>query len=218
MKSYTELSSRERLALTDEEIRDYAKRELLMKGTKITVEPEKPKVTPDDIIKKMDHILIFTVAGNHFANESDARDFVDTKRYDTKYPNYAYDTPFYVPIEKDSYLNGISSKLVPTYESFEKYSSEYEESKKDMKIYTALKDEYDQSIKDLNDEIRTINDSIRVLREEDDRVLRIKAVWDEYVSLANGDENIAKEFFVKAYGAVTYYDYIKEIEYEEVTN
>lgn len=207
MKDYKELTTEELVNLTDEQIEQYEKLICAENGIKMLNKP----VEPISDVDETKNLEIFKVNGFgsslYFGNMDEAKEVMNclkglstagTTRYfaDRKY--------FEVGTEKD-YNNrpvdiSISSEMVYTKDK----AIEIENA---LKGYKESKKKYDIDIKEYNEAYEAKEEAIKEFKDLYEEACRImhyrrtltRIFYDDYLPIAEWNENIAMDFLKKAY-------------------
>lgn len=217
-KQFELLTDAELLALTQEEIDWYIKLKKAEKGVKILICPATPEYrsTPDK------DITTYEVNGYLFTDRTTAEEisnFINSKistALKTNYNyNYGYDYKYVEPYEGNlSQVNTGNYYSKQVYDSIKDMISSNDKIKK---AYEKVKEEYDAEEEKCTEIVDKIYEAVNKAKErkyqEDEYKIRIQ----EYLRLANGNTEVAWNFFEKAY---TIEPQVKNkiLESEEYTN
>lgn len=205
MKSITELTQEEILALSDDDIDAMVKFKLASEGFKIPVAPELPPVQPTDT-----HLTgmktVYECAGLAFTDKQDAvkvleffSQFLYLRKADY---NYKASSHFYLAdlagYEAQEYRE-MKTKAVYPKSEVDAYIEELGKYEKAKKAWEVLNREYEEdvsAIKHVQEEIHDIVHNARVEKAAFDRdALKLA----EYIKIAEGNFPLAERFFVKVY-------------------
>lgn len=210
MKRYHEYTNQELLELTEDDIARLLSYELLACGIPLKMqEPpdaKPPTATPSIHLYevRMDYAKAVRkdVADKimEFVNQFPACDVKYSGNYSS--PKYAVPTnePGFVSTRIDLYTQEEAEALNKAQQEFQ---DKYGDIKEQHEAYKKWQDKVD----DCEREIRL---AIQAAQAVQDNSIYYKNAFTEYVELANGDEHVAKAFFIKAYGESTYDAYIAE--------
>lgn len=201
MKSFEHLNDNELTTLSQEEINHYIKLKKAETGIKIITLPEAPSyqdLPPPDL-------ELYEVNGFAFSDKEKAEEIADvlnkhiasSLRVDYDYSrggsDYKYAKPF------DGSLETIDIRRVysrPVYNSIRDIIAS---NKKVKDAWTEIKSEYDSEEEKAGNISEDIYTKIQEARERIEKFKNYKLRIAEYLQLANGDRDIAWNFFDKAY-------------------
>jgi hypothetical protein len=211
MKRFNELTDLEKIGLTEVEIEQYTKVECAYRGIIIPVPPkEKPKTVFEPSAK----FFAASYSGPYFSCIEDAEDYNDTMKKSFSGNTIAgdYNKPYYAkPADKSG---EVSTKLLYTQEE----AKELEEVFKYNKQLDLEWKGYHEAVKGFNDVHREIYDEILDLKYKKERGEYYAKVFQDYIDLANGDNNIGFTFFEKAYKSAKLSDVDRDIVDEILNN
>jgi len=200
MKAFEHLNDQELVALTQDEINHRVKLKKAETGIKIITPPEMP--TYQDI--PAPDLELYEAAGYAFTDKAKAEEITSTinkhivsaMKVDYDWRNssdYKYAKPY------DGSLETVDIKRVfsqPTYNSIKDVIAS---NKKVKEAYEKLRKEYDDEDEKSTEIIDGIYDAINTAKVRIDQFRNYKTRIVEYLQLANGDRDIAWNFFDKAY-------------------
>jgi len=201
MTNFEQLNDSELVALSEEQITHYIKVKKAETGIKIITLPEYPKLqeTPEPDME------MYRVAGWVFAERAKAEEiasvinshlsssFTEDYDYYRGGSDFKYAKPFSGNIEQVEITRLYSQTLYNSIKDIIQSNKKIEES------YKKIKSEYDEEESRASEIIDTIYDAISAARERIEKFKNYKSRIIEYLRLANGDRDIAWNFFDKAY-------------------
>jgi hypothetical protein len=202
MKSFDSLDREELVKLTDEQLGMYVDIECANRGIALLpMKPVDPKAT-----KPEKDTTVFTIDTLHFLNASDAQAVVAfIKQNGFKLVNVSYlSGPSY---EHCYSLANVDSAL--KLDSQQVYSPEAKDTYAELiAVAEQKKSEYDEAKKEYNDvynERKVVYDEIQQTYTEAlvwvEKKRQAKQNYERYLELADGDQQVAKTFFLNAYSS-----------------
>lgn len=201
MKTFEQLNDGELVTLTQEQIDEYIKLKKAEQGIKILVMPTYPAIReiPEP------ETTVYEVAGYSFLTPEPAQEICEIiNKHASKQRECTYDWN----INRDTYyekpksyisMESVSIKKVFSQEKFQEIKDILKSNKLIKDSYEKVKEEYDEEnekaseiIENIYEQIQKAKDRIEIFREYKLRIV-------DYIKLANGDTNIAWNFFDKAY-------------------
>lgn len=192
MKRFNELTDLEKIGLTDLEVEQYTKIECAYRGIIIPVPPKEKAKT---VFEPSTKFYTASYGSPYFTSIEDAEAYSDImkKSFDSSPIAGDYDKPYYA---NPAYKNkDITSRLLYTQEEAKELEQVFKDNKQiDLEwkdYYTALK--YYEGVE------KEIWSEIAELKYKKEREEYYDKVYQDYVDLANGGNNIGFTFFEKAY-------------------
>ena len=192
MKRYNEVSVEELAVATDDQLKTLVELEYAYAGI-LPVAPLNNTPVPEVNVQPTEEV--FEVAGNLFKNIADAESFQKMPRFNEGYGvdyNYKYLTP-----ANDYY--GIKPKKFYTKDDLNKVQAVLQDKKRIETMNELAGKEYDKFLKETstvrNNVYTEYRDACRIV----DKRKQAAAVYEKHLSLAEGNEEIAKKFFRDAY-------------------
>ena len=197
------LTNQVKAKLTKEEIDTYIKLQLAEEGHPLPyAEPQKPK-QPEGLTEFDLDVLdvggYFKVVYTEELEEL-FKEVLTKGRYLKPIIDNSYDTIGYEEMEEDHYAfpkinrrkSRSKAKIEANKEPFERYQKELEKYEKNHKEWKIVETQY-QAVR--ADVLEDIEEAVSALQ----RKQTLKEIYQQYVSLANGDEAVAKNFFTRVY-------------------
>lgn len=205
MKRINELSEREILGLSDEDVKNLVKLELAYGGVKLVdkpIEPYKPKV--EDDIKVYG---IIGVDGLFFKDKTDAQYLsmvIKKGKMMRTSRDWNLDAIYIdeIKVNKDSNFESydVVERFLPLKESVDKLSDRLKSYQEKHKEYVRLMDEYDKCKNEAVEISNNVHDIVNETRRKYERMKRLRKIYkNEYLPLAGGNDDLAMSFFEKAY-------------------
>ena len=190
-----ELTDQEIMKLTDDDVIAMVRRKCAEEGVKILQQPEEP--TPFQI---QPELTFFVVAGHYFENAADAEATVLTlvKSYEEAY-DYAVGYSHKYPKKIESRSIEIETKRLFSKKQLDTFKDELTAHKEAESRYSELQSEWKEAQGHRNEFADEIWDKVREVRAKYDKLNNMRQQYADYVKIANGDEQLAWQFFVKAY-------------------
>jgi hypothetical protein len=201
MKTFEQLNDQELLALTDDQIEYYIKLKKAETGIKIISFPE----TPVYAEIPQPELEMYVVAGRVFNEKEKAEEIASvinkhlgssfTKEYDyyRSGGNHKYAKPFDGSLET---INIVRLYSMSTYNSIK---DTIQSNKKIEDAYKEIKNAYDKEDEKASEIVEMIHSAIAKARECVQLFQNYKVRIVEYLQLANGNRDVAWNFFEKAY-------------------
>lgn len=197
MKRLDDMTSRELVNLTEEQVKDLIDIECAFAGARLL--PPEPVYKQPAIIEP--DAILYIVGGIKFKRQDQAMEIVEAlEAMDLAQTGYAYEAGYNNEYIKDEPANPpqIESKKVFTRTAFEKHKSQLTANKVEdtayenqVKLYREIKDER----RDVEDRVLK---RIRDAREEVEEQQRIVTQFDRYLTLADGARPMAIRFLADA--------------------
>ncbi len=190
MKTYWDLTDKERSCLTDEGLERYFDIELMKEGLVKPVMPEViHKIDPSDKLKGLGTEMFF-VDSVLFHSLDDAKVFLGLDPCSEEYSHYiGYEYKYAKTIP-----NKITNKLVYDVNDLNKIKDE-------MVDYNLAKERYSKELKEYNEIKGIIDDILSDIKEDREKVYlldrkytNIKNIFNRFLELAEGDKEIAMKF------------------------
>lgn len=210
MKRFNELTDLEKMGLTDSEVEQYTKIDCAYRGIIIPIPPKEKAKT---VFEPSTKFYTTSYSGPYFTSIEDAEAYSDIMKKSFGGNPIAgdYNRPYYAkPTDKNS---DITSKLLYTQEE----AKELEQVFKDNKQIDLDWKDYHTALKDYNGVVKEIWGEIAELKFKKEREEYYDKVYQDYVDLANGDDNIGFTFFSKAYKSASLSDVDRSI-VDEILN
>ena len=210
MKDFDKLTNEEILLLTDEQIAIYKKLKWAENGIKFPVKPNEPECVEEDkpdltayyISELGDNVLFLSLeeAKNVLAALVEAK----TLGHPDYNSNVGYGIMFFEPGTKRDYRGHqdirIESRQVYSKELFNQMATNLQTNKK-------LRDQYQKDLKEYNE---VLTKATELTAEMDEKILNVRADFDrkqrlarkfkeDYLPIADNNEEIAMNFLSKAY-------------------
>lgn len=212
MKTFYDLTSEEKVQLTAEQVQYYAKIDCANQGIII---PQKPINQLKSVVAPTQQYYQVGYESFVFESIEDAQNYIDAKNksFQLKSIGNSYDN-------KNQYVSERTSdyKEVKTISAYSKEESvdlksvlEYNaEVSKELKAYEESLSKYNEIESSIWEEIQEIN-------FRNSRIALYDKIYNDYLSLADGNEKIAYTFFDKAYRNISLSDIDREI-VDEILN
>ena len=201
MKQFEILNDQELLALTDEQIDYYIKLKKAETGIKIIAFPESPVYAEIP----QPELEMYEVAGRVFKEKEKAEEIASvinkhlgssfTQEYDyyRSGGNHKYAKPF------DGSLETINIVRLYSMSAYNAIKDAIQSNKKIEDSYKEIKKAYDDEDEKASEIVETIREAISKARERVRQFQEYKIRIVEYIQLANGNRDVAWNFFEKAY-------------------
>lgn len=206
MKTFYDLTSEEKINLSEEQVDYYTKIECANRGIII---PLKPIIEIKEVLKPT--ARYYQVGYNSFVfnTEQEAQNYVKAAEKALSISNIGnnYDS-------KHQYVKGLvtDSKEIKSVILYTK--NEADEIKETIIKNTEAEKEwsaYQKSMEQLNSISNNIWDEISEIKFKNQRILHYKKVYSDYLELSGNNEDVAFSFFKKAYENQSLSDIDKEI-------
>lgn len=200
MKTIHELSREEILAMDEEFIRIMIDRECAEAGVpllpKIGDPPVKPEARANQEFFEVSATLLF---GRREDAEAVLREIKERRRYDTFYHkgSYAYNSPQGTK-EVDETDGSIIVKRYWSRDHYDAHKHDLDAYDDKKSVWDEEKKEYDEIAKKRTDCVDRVRSIVEDAHAQQRKVGLINQTFEEYLSLAQGDEGIAYGFLVKA--------------------
>lgn len=226
MKSYWDLSNRERLALTEDELNNvWLKREAATQGLLVPKEPDLPDLPPHPKATPPEEKTMFIVEVGYGGNDSYTRDdfhcmfetlkqaesFIKLNPYGKS--SFYDENSRYLATAKPVGKFNIQTVTVVDEEAATKYRDVMHE-------YVAAKNHNESVMRDYKKKVDAITSATTKVR---DNWLKLKEHYrkleevienlDGFVEIAEGDTNMAIKFMIKTVPAQLVYDALNEIDH-----
>ena len=190
------MSDQEIMKLTDDDVIAMVRRKCAEEGVKIIERPEEP--TPFQI---QPELTFFEVAGHFFENAADAEAAVLTlvKSFDEGY-DYGIGYQYKFPKKINGSSVQIETKRLFSKKQIDTFKDELTAHKEAEERHSELEKEWKEANEHRSQFVEEIWEKVREVRAKYDKLNNMKAQYVEYVKIAAEDENLAWNFFVKAYG------------------
>jgi len=198
MKYFENLTDTEILALTEQEIEHYTQLRAAQEGLAIVPKPALPEPKEPSIKKT---VTVYEAGGILFLDILDAEAFLELKPYKQDYSHGGYNYLFLKEIEDE-----ITTKRMYCEEQVNNLKVELQKYKEKKDAYNSEQNKYAIFTRKLRELNKSIYDKVKELKDQECRKLELKKQYGIYLELANQDEEIAKNFFVKAYSEEEYND------------
>jgi hypothetical protein len=202
MKTFEHLNDTELVSLTQDEINHYIKLKKAETGVRLLTLPDTP--TYQDVPSP--DVELYEVAGYAFADKQKAQEIADAInknislafKVDYDYwgsgsSDYKYAKPY------DGSLEAIGIQRVFSQPVYNSIKTVIASNKKVREAWEKLKSEYEAEDEKATEIVNNIYDAINPARDRLAQFQTYKTRITEYLQLANGDRDIAWNFFDKAY-------------------
>lgn len=199
MNRITDLSTKDLLKLTPEDINTYVQIELMHEGIVIPPLPQKPEqfnLAPTVTVYQIhsNGKVLCTLPSNELAlavleagqNAFMTEDYLYEAGYDRKFMSKVED------------LSIISVKVYDEHE-LRRYTKELKQSKDANDAYNSARREYDKINNRAIEITERVNDVVRFATKQQQKATEISNTFSKYTQLANGDYQVALNFLLKAY-------------------
>lgn len=201
IKAFEQLTDKELLELTDEQIDWYVKLKKAENGVRILVEP----IVPEYQSVPETDMTLYCVSGHCFLDQNVAMEIakainahvVDSFRVDYDY--YGSGSEYKYGKHDDTRMEDVEVKRVYQKATYDSINSVLVSNKKIKERYEALLSEYNQENDKSKELIDRIYTTISSARERVEQFSQYKIRIVEYLRLSNGDVDVAWNFFDKAY-------------------
>ena len=200
MKYFEDLTDKEILALTDKEIEHYCYLRTAQEGLTFVPKPSLPEPKKPNIQKT---VTMFEACGVLFGCLANAEEFLELSPCTSTY-DYAFGGYDYPWVEEHS--EEITTKRFYSKENVENLKVELQEYNEKKSAYDAEQNTYNTFLRKLKELNKSIFDKVNELKKQEQHKKHLKKQYDNYLELANQDEEIAKNFFIKAYSEEEYND------------
>lgn len=202
MLNFDELNQEQLAALTESELNEYVKVELMKEGLDIAVEDPGEYTVPSPKLKTTKYYTIEVTNGYssfgdlYFRTLSQAEKFIALQPM-THGTDWDAGREFKFMVQKELVISAV--ELYDENEVRENLPViiKYKESKK---IHSEKANNYKQWRNRRNNIYSKIYDAWRKAVEKQNSIDKVKTTWSEYLTLANGDSTVAMAFLEKAYG------------------
>jgi len=184
MKRYTNMAAAELLALTDEQVEDLVRIELMVEGIEPVEMPEKPSLSDVGIVESE---IGFVVGGLIFEKEDDA-----LEKYDW---TIGRRFKWFEPIVEKTPTKTMAFKQADVM----RVSKVLQDNERKSDPYARAQNDYSEYLRKSGDKRNGVWGAVNNARKAIQELNAAKAVYAEYLRLADGDEETAKRFFVKTY-------------------
>lgn len=210
MKKLTEMTEHMILNLTEEEIQSLIDLECAEKGVPFLV--NNPKDYKEEVPKP--DKIIYEVADNYFEKREDAEKVVEcVTSMDSRIRidwEYGYEGSVYV-IEGSPSVPKIESKEVYSSRKFREVKDELKAVKKKKKLYDEQVERYNDIKKQRREIESEILDKVHKVRQKDREKRDLVRKFKRYLTLANGDNELAYKFLKNAkYGELLQHEGLEE--------
>ena len=197
------LTNQEKANLTKEEIDTYIKLQLAEEGYPLPyAEPQKPEQPEGWTEFDLDILDLGGYFKAVYTEELEElfKEVLTKGRFLKPITDNGYNTIGYEEMDEDHYAfpkidrskSRGKAKLAANKEPFEKYQRELKKYQKNHKEWKIVETQY-QAVR--ADVLEDIEEAVSALQ----RKQTLKEIYQQYVSLANGDETVAKNFFTRVY-------------------
>lgn len=201
MKKFEQMNDTELVALTEEEIADIIKLKKAENGVKILVRPIAPKLkeTPEQ------DIIVYTVAGKSFLEKEPAEEICEVlNKHSHKMVSVDYnwklgsDKKYIKPMSYNN-LENVSVEKVYSENKYKEIQDTLDSNNVLEVAYKKLLDEYNSEEEKAKDIVNNVYEEIQKAKDRISHFVELKDRIVDYIKLANGDRDIAWNFFDKAY-------------------
>ena len=206
MKTFDQLTKEEKVTLTGEEVQYYAKIDCANRGIII---PQKPINTIKDVIPPTQKYYQVGYESFVFETDKEAQDYIDAKgkALQVKSIGNSYD-------DKNKYVSERNSEY-KDFKSITLYTKEEATDLKSILEYNAETEKewkkYNESLKEFNSIVDSMWTEIGEIQFYNKRLEFYNKVYQDYVELAGGLNDVAYTFFDKAYRTANLSDVDREI-------
>lgn len=201
IKPFEQLTDKELLELTNEQVDYYIKLKKAENGVRILEEPEIPKYRE---IPETD-VVLYCVAGRCFLNQEIATEIANkinehiSESYKADYDYYNGGSETKYARLDDSSIEDVRIERVYDKKTYDSIRDVVASNKKIKEQYEKIKGEYDDETAKAKELVDNIYDAISQARERLEQFNEYKIRIVEYLRLANGNVEVAWNFFDKAY-------------------
>lgn len=184
------------MALTDEDVIKMVKRKCAEEGVKILENPEQPVA-----LQLQPELMLYQV-GNYFfenAADADAAVLALVKAFEQGY-DYSVGYNYKFPKRIDGSGLSVEPTKMFSKKQIDQYKDELVAYKEAQERHKELESEYWDAMKHREEFVDEIWSKVREVRAKYDRLNNMRTQYRDYINIANGDEQLAWQFFVKAYG------------------
>lgn len=196
MQWINELTDQEIMSLSDEQVIAMVKRKCAEEGVKILENPEEPIA-----IQIQPELMLYQVGSYFFENsaDADAAVLVLVKAFEQQYD---YSTGYHYKFPKRIDGSGLSVEPTKMFskKQIDSYRDELVAYKEAQERHSELSKEYKESLSHREQFVDEIWSKVREVRAKYDKLNSMRSQYREYIVIGNGDEQLAWQFFVKAYG------------------
>jgi hypothetical protein len=206
MKTFFDLTSEEKVALTTEQVQYYAKIDCANRGIII---PQKPISEVQQIAPPTGKCYIVGYESFAFETETDAQNYIDSKAksFRIKSIGSGYDNKNQYVGEPTEDYKEIKTIILYTAEEAKDLKGILTANSEASKEWTT----YNNSLKEYNDIVSGMWDEIREINYINSRKEYYDKVYNDYLDLAEGNNKTAYTFFSKAYSSLSLNDIDREI-------
>jgi len=206
MKTFTDLSELEKVELTAEQVKYYAKIDCANRGIII---PQKPINQLKDVVAPTQNYFQVGYESFVFDTMEDAQNYIDAKSKSFKIRSIGnnYDNKNQYISERTTDYKEIKTIVLYTKEESVELKTVLEYN---AEVSKELK-EYSESLSKYNEIESSIWDEIQEINYYNSRKKLYDKIYSDYLELASGNDEIAFTFFDKAYRNVSLSDIDREI-------
>lgn len=206
MKTFYDLTEEEKLTLTSEQVQYYAKIDCASRGI---ILPQKPINKLKEVVAPSQKYYQVGYESFVFETDKEAQDYIDakSKALQVKTIGNNYDSKNQYVSERHSDYKEIKSTILYSKEEAADLKSVLEYNAETSKEWS----EYDKALVEYNKIERFIWDEIEEIQYKNSRIAYYDKVYNDYLELAQNDENMAWAFFDKAYRTLSVGELDREI-------